>query len=157
MLLKCVVQSVYKMWCLVHRATSHGCPCPEERESAWPLLRRETRGWPPSRAAARLSTCIQPDTWFWNKQLFTKQWHLSSILSFHSYDIVQQCLLGNEVNQFLREAEEATRLTPQIQGCSEFVVFGTWSWTVFLEASCRVTVWSWLMSSMKSHHDIVRF
>lgn len=70
-------EKVYKMWCLVHRATSRGCPCPEERESAWPLLKRETRGWLPSRAAARLFTPIQPDTWFWNKQLFTKTIALS--------------------------------------------------------------------------------
>lgn len=59
----------------VYRATSHGCPCPEERESVWPSPRRETRGLPPSRAAAKVFT--QPDTWFSNKQLFTKTISLS--------------------------------------------------------------------------------
>ncbi len=55
----------------ISRATSHGCPCPEERESVWPSPRRETRGLPPSRAAAKLPL-RHPDTCFWNKLLFTK-------------------------------------------------------------------------------------
>lgn len=61
------------------RATSRGCPCPEERESVWPSPRRETRGWPPNRAAAKLAQ-KQPDPWFSNKLLFTKQSDWSCVL-----------------------------------------------------------------------------
>lgn len=74
----------------VSRATSRGCPCPEERESVWPSPRRETRGSPPSRAAAKLATQTA-DRWFSNKLLFTK--HLVARCGFSFY-----CWFGNEAS-----------------------------------------------------------
>ena len=79
----------------VSRATSRGCPCPEERESVWPSPRRETRGSPPSRAAAKLATQTA-DSWFSNKLLFTK--HLLARCGFCFY-----CWFGNE--GFLRSPQ----------------------------------------------------